>query len=127
SRMHAVGLSQGDQLAAFDTAKVVQASGASKVLTGTVIQFKTVNVGIYQSHVVVVQYRLIDAAGHDLWTAPGYGVPEMVRRPRRPKRQQGLDLRGAGAQADRDRRQVSGHPLAGLQPVHGPPGACGEA
>jgi len=81
ARMHAMGLSQGDQLAAFDPAKVVQAAGASRVLVGTVVQFKTVNVGLYQSHVVVVQYRLIDAAGHDAWTAPGYGVHEIVVRP----------------------------------------------
>ncbi len=81
TRVRAIGLSQGDQVKAFDPAKIVAATGAVRVLTGTVTQFKTVNVGIYQAHVVVVQYRLLDAAGRDLWSAPGYGVHEIVVRP----------------------------------------------
>jgi hypothetical protein len=81
ARMRAMGLSQGDQLAAFKPDAVAHAAGAAHVLTGTVIQFKTVNVGLYQAHVVVVQLRMFDAAGADTWTSTGYGVHEIVVRP----------------------------------------------
>jgi len=80
-RMREIGLSDGGQLRAFTPAKLAQAAGANRILTGTVREFKTTNVGLYNLHHVALNLRLLDETGRVLWESDGVGYREILFRP----------------------------------------------
>jgi hypothetical protein len=80
-RLRDIGLSDGGQLRAFAPDKLAQAAGANLILAGTVREFKTTNVGLYNLHHVALILRLTDETGRVLWEADGVGYREILFRP----------------------------------------------
>ncbi|MEK7766512.1 MAG: GNA1162 family protein, partial [bacterium] len=76
------GVTQGEHLKAVSPAAVAAAAGARRLLTGAVLSFKELNVGLYNLHVVTASFRLLDETGRVLWEGPGVGFREIVTAPR---------------------------------------------
>jgi hypothetical protein len=80
-RLRELGLSDGGQVRAFQPRQLADAAGANRVLIGTLKEFKTVNVGLYNLHHVALALRLQDAEGRVLWESEGVGYREILVRP----------------------------------------------
>jgi len=76
-----LGITQGEQAKAFKPADIARAAGAGLLLTGTVADFRTVNVGLYVMKAVGLELRLVDATGRVLWSGEGWGSEEQASMP----------------------------------------------
>ncbi len=81
-RMRELGVTDGAHLKAFSPGEITQAAESKRILTGTVLEFKTVNVGVYHLNDVSVRLRLQDDQGRILWESTGDGFRETLVRPK---------------------------------------------
>lgn len=79
-RMRSIGVSDGAHLKAIPPEKVAEAAGTNRILSGTLQEFRTVNVGIYQLAHVSIGLALTDERGNRIWEHAGDGYREIVVR-----------------------------------------------
>ncbi len=81
SKLKDIGLTQGGQLKAFAPEGLARALGARFLLTGRILNFKTVNTGLYNLNTVSLEMTMFDDKGTTIWTGRGVGYREVLTRP----------------------------------------------
>lgn len=61
------GVTDGGQLNAVTPVQVSEALGVDAVVYGDLIDFKFVNVGVYQNKLVEANFKMVDRSGRPLW------------------------------------------------------------
>jgi len=78
ARLHGIGVSQGEHLRVVPAAKLAAALGTKRWVTGTVNEFRIINVGVYYRRQARVTIGLGDASGRTLWESPGTSVRQSL-------------------------------------------------
>jgi len=74
SRLHGIGITDGGQLGAVETAKLGELLGGEGLLYGTLEEFAFQNVGVVRRRLVRLRLKLIEASsGEKLWEGVGVG------------------------------------------------------
>jgi hypothetical protein len=78
TRLHGIGISQGEHLRAFTPDRIAAALGTRRWVTGRVDEFKIINVGVYYRRQARVTLGLGDATGRTVWEASGVSVRQSI-------------------------------------------------
>lgn len=114
------GITQGGQLGALPLPEIAGELGAALLLTGTIVDFKTVNVGLYNLHTVSVNFLLYDPEGRVLMESAGSGFREILVEPKDSGRSFILGLaetavtKAARAYLEEEMREATATGLEGL-------------
>ncbi len=81
-KFRSVGVSQGGHLHAVSAKRIAAALGMNRWITGTINEFKVINVGVYYRRQARVTLGLTDASGRTVWEQAGVSVRQVLAKPR---------------------------------------------